>query len=1154
MAELMPAAQVKQAITGYYSGDTVWDEWTAQIQATGISETDIWNAINEYENTKNIEVMKSIDGKVLGYGFAQNIQASDLDNSVNSFINTMDSNITPGEFSIDTTVQTRINPSIFKDQSTGDITMKSGAFQTDPSTGTVSTVATVADKVSLGVQGVNIGAKLGRLIDETIYNSNPEWWDEHFPEINPQTWDSLATTSGGKSFVRTLFGIKNNQATAYVDEDLIAYTYQLYRDLGILNSSPQIEPTGDVTIGEIQPHYIIGTVSELCENTWGVPLSPTLVDSIGNRVATVMYKDGMGICILYSPHGDITFNETVTVTNINDAGICSTTGIINNPGFGMNGVTYPAPEGYGTPEGYAGYAFSTTVTFSDICDGIPNSTQYSAVIVGNSLPKASKAIPNSEQFPPDDITGTTPQQVKQQLKQHYPQLFDDAITETVLQPDGTITEHTYVPVPWVVETTNPNPETEIQTLPQPTTDPNTTADDQTNPHVPDTVLPQIVQRPTNPTPQNTAPDTGTGDTPTIVTPTGSASSLWAVYNPSQSEVNAFGAWLWTSDLVEQIKKLFVDPMQAIIGIHKVFVTPDTGSRANIKCGYIESTVSAKTVTSQYKTVDCGTISLPEYFGNVYDYEPFTTVKCFLPFIGIVPLNVSNIMRSKINIKYHVDVITGACLAEIKVTRDGCKTVLYTYSGSAIVSYPISSGSYAGVISSVVQTAMGIALGSPVTVASGILSAHADTSVNGSFSGCAGAMGCKTPYLIISRPQTRFADNANNFIGIGANYTTTIEYCKGFFKVKEVHLHIEGAYDSEINEIITLLKQGVLTESSDDGYYYESQVTDIESITITENGRYTADGVIRGYNPVIVNIPPPPAPVLIEKSIDANGVYNASDDDADGFSKVIVNVASGAGIPLLSRSLWDALTTLEKQAYGLVAIQDYNTGFERGVLVYGADYIPPSNYIPYSDVSTIICEAYYENFDINSNTWGDGTNPIQLMSGLNPSKNTTDESIIMNVKTNNAVPYVDLGASDTPFTAYIVMKLINPGAYSRCICALNSLGSGQGILLYGSNIAVSSWGNDTPTGFASNVFFVGCIQFASPSNALGKVNTGNIITKQPSHASRYISIARSNIDMQITANQEPCDCEVKYLGVVNEAENQTIVNQNMQALYTRFISS
>lgn len=46
---------------------------------------------------------------------------------------------------------------------------------------------------------------------------------------------------------------------------------------------------------------------------------------------------------------------------------------------------------------------------------------------------------------------------------------------------------------------------------------------------------------------------------------------------------------------------------------------------------------------------------------------------------------------------------------------------------------------------------------------------------------------------------------------------------------------------------------------------------------------------------------------------------------------------GGDVPLLTRTQWNALSTAQKQAYGLLAIQDENSGFDRGELVYGADY-------------------------------------------------------------------------------------------------------------------------------------------------------------------------------------------------------------------------
>ena len=44
------------------------------------------------------------------------------------------------------------------------------------------------------------------------------------------------------------------------------------------------------------------------------------------------------------------------------------------------------------------------------------------------------------------------------------------------------------------------------------------------------------------------------------------------------------------------------------------------------------------------------------------------------------------------------------------------------------------------------------------------------------------------------------------------------------------------------------------------------------------------------------------PVLIDKSIDANGVYKASDDSADGYKKVTVSVPSSGITPSGTKSI------------------------------------------------------------------------------------------------------------------------------------------------------------------------------------------------------------------------------------------------------------
>ena len=441
---------------------------------------------------------------------------------------------------------------------------------------------------------------------------------------------------------------------------------------------------------------------------------------------------------------------------------------------------------------------------------------------------------------PDTSTWDSVANTLTSLQSQYPDWFNDQLQVETVQPDGQTKQYTYIPVAPVSDINELgnidtqampatdvliDPETatltQLQTLIEALTQTLLNPQGAVNPELelelnPQTELPNGSNL-TNPEQANKNPsNTGHGLVPAVVLPTGDASSLWAVYHPTQSELNAFGAWLWSSDFVEQIKRLFNDPMQAVIGVHKVFAPIPTGGSSTIKCGYLDSGVSSATVSSQYTEVDCGTVDCREYFGNVFDYDPHTKVSIYLPFIGVVPLKVSEVMRASINVTYGVDVITGACLAKVKVTRDGGGGILYSYGGSCACHYPISSGSYAGIISGIVTSAIGIAggiaTGNPLSAIGGAMAglhqAHTDVQRSGGFTGCAGAMGPKIPYLIIDRPQTRLAADFPSYQGKPANSTQFIGDCSGFVRATEVHFSAPGIFDEEAREVESLLKAGV----------------------------------------------------------------------------------------------------------------------------------------------------------------------------------------------------------------------------------------------------------------------------------------------------------------------------------------------------------
>lgn len=397
----------------------------------------------------------------------------------------------------------------------------------------------------------------------------------------------------------------------------------------------------------------------------------------------------------------------------------------------------------------------------------------------------------------------------QKIYDSLPSLKDNAVTQTVVQPDGSTKEITYVPIAVPDNIENPT-SSDNSTQADPTVDPSKMTDPSTDPLL-KTILALLLKQTDTPT------DTGNGDTPVVIPPTGTANALFAIYNPTEAQIKSFGAWLWSANFIDQLKKMFNNPSEAIIGLHKVFVTPITGAEQNIKVGYLDSGVASKIVTNQYVTIDCGTITLAEFFGNVFDYSPFTDVSLYLPFIGIVKLNNADVLRSTINIVYHADVINGSVLAEVKVNRDGAGGTLYQYTGNCAVQYPLSSGSYMGMITGALSLTVGVATAvatkgvvpALLGAGAGLGRMHNDVERSGGFAGNAGAMGIKKPYLIISRPQTELADKFTTFVGKPSNYTTTIGACKGFTKVDTVHIENVDATSSELDELNQILTNGIL---------------------------------------------------------------------------------------------------------------------------------------------------------------------------------------------------------------------------------------------------------------------------------------------------------------------------------------------------------
>ena len=311
-----------------------------------------------------------------------------------------------------------------------------------------------------------------------------------------------------------------------------------------------------------------------------------------------------------------------------------------------------------------------------------------------------------------------------------------------------------------------------------------------------------------------------GETPDVLIPINpiSDSGFVSLYNPSGFELRQLSQYLWSDNFINNIKKLFQDPMDAIIGLHMIFGSPTTGGKTNIKVGFVDTGVTANKITAQYFTIDCGTVNVREYFKDARDYD-FCNISIYLPFVGIQKLNSKDLMDASVRVLATVDVVTGALLYEINVTKKGLKQCLYTFSGNCAVQLPISAGSYSSAIANLIGIGAGIA-GTVATggalapalisgISSAAVNSHVDVQTSNSIGSNAGAMGIKKPYLIINRLSSYNANAYQKTQGYPSNKTAKIGSLKGVAKIKECHLEGIPATDEELEEIYTLLKQGVI---------------------------------------------------------------------------------------------------------------------------------------------------------------------------------------------------------------------------------------------------------------------------------------------------------------------------------------------------------
>lgn len=309
---------------------------------------------------------------------------------------------------------------------------------------------------------------------------------------------------------------------------------------------------------------------------------------------------------------------------------------------------------------------------------------------------------------------------------------------------------------------------------------------------------------------------------------GLSSDFVKLYKITKANLTALSEYMLKDDFLTNIKKLYADPMDAIISLN-TFPINATGTAGVITTSGVSTGINAIQINNSIIDIDCGIIAMQEYWGSFLDYE--TKISLFLPYVGIQPISTDDFMNDIIHVVYRVDLLSGGFVVFVK----NSKGIVHQTTGNMAYHMPVTSIDYSRMYASLITGAVGLA-GAAVTGGASIAAAktataafaakeafvgsaittgtntmqnfHPQIQMSGNFGGNTGICSNKKPYLIIERPVPNVPSNYSAIKGNTSNVTVTLGNCSGFTQVSDMQIKYISATDAEKTQILNLLTSGV----------------------------------------------------------------------------------------------------------------------------------------------------------------------------------------------------------------------------------------------------------------------------------------------------------------------------------------------------------
>ncbi len=301
---------------------------------------------------------------------------------------------------------------------------------------------------------------------------------------------------------------------------------------------------------------------------------------------------------------------------------------------------------------------------------------------------------------------------------------------------------------------------------------------------------------------------------------------------TQNQMQSFYSSVWDTDLTDFIKGAFTgiysNLISNVVSLKFMPTTAEnlggTGDTSPVILGF--KTYDDLTVQTIGNTtapiVNIGSYKFSKEYNSFADYAPYTDVKLYLPFVGVVPIDTNLFMGSgggetaTLNVKAQYDLQSG--LITYFLMRN--KTMISSVSGHMAVEVPISLQSGLDTFSTISRNfsgkvwdlAMEGAKGNPIGMISEIAQGSATAPPQTIFAstGGDGAFYAHPKCMImIKHPQYNRPKNYSHVVGFPAYVTKKISDLQGFNIVQNPVIPLaDGMTGAEHDMIITAMQSGL----------------------------------------------------------------------------------------------------------------------------------------------------------------------------------------------------------------------------------------------------------------------------------------------------------------------------------------------------------